>query len=130
MLPRIARVVVPVVGCAVVVFGALIPTWVEYRREVLNWSTAWALFDVAFGLVVLATWIAARRGHWVALALAGATNALQGVDIVFSLLLFYDLSRRPFIVVWACVLQPLFAVLVWAHVKANVPIPPRSRARA
>lgn len=130
MLAKVARVVVPVVGVAVVVFGIALPTWVEYRREVVNWSTAWAIFDVAFGAVVLATWLVARRGHWAAVALAGATNALQGVDVVFSLLLFYDLSERPFILIWACVVQPAFAVLVWAYVRVKVTIPLRSGARA
>lgn len=130
MLLKVARVIVPVVGVAVVAFGILIPAWVEYRREVVNWSTAWAIFDVVFGAVVLATWFTARRGHWAAVALAGATNALQGVDVVFSLLLFYDLSERPFILVWACVVQPVFAVLVWAYVRSKVTIPLRSRVRA
>lgn len=126
MLRRIARVLIPVVGIGVIVFGALIPTWVEYRREVVNWSTAWVVFDVLFGVVILATWVAARRGHWVALALAGTVNALQAVDVLFSLMVFYDLSERPFILVWACVAQPVFAVLVWVYVRAAVPIPHRA----
>lgn len=127
---RIAAILVPAVGVIVIVFGATIPTWVEYRREVVNWSAAWAIFDIAFGLVILATWVAARRGHWAAIAFAGSANALQAVDIVFSLLLFYDLSERPFILVWAFVAQPVFAVLIWTCVRANMPIPLRSGVRA
>lgn len=71
MLAKIARIVVPVAGVGVTVFGVLIPSWVEYRREVVNWSAAWAVFDVALGIIVIATWLVARRGHWAAIALAG-----------------------------------------------------------
>lgn len=127
---RIASVLVPAVGVIVIIFGVTIPSWVEYRREVVNWSAAWAIFDIVFGLVILATWVTARRGHWAAIAFAGAANALQVVDIVFSLLLFYDLSERPFILGWAFIAQPVFAVLIWTCVRTNVSIPLRSRVRA
>ncbi|MBX7161883.1 MAG: hypothetical protein K1X95_16470 [Acidimicrobiia bacterium] len=130
MLAKIARIVVPVAGVGVTVFGVLIPSWVEYRREVVNWSAAWAVFDVALGIIVIATWLVARRGHWAAIALAGATNALQGVDVLFSLLLFYDLSERPGILGWAFIVQPVFAILIWSYVRSRVAIPPRGGLRA
>jgi len=117
---RLVGALLVAVGVGVVLFGLGIPYWVEYRREVVNWSTAWAIFDLLLGVLVLLTWWGARRESLWSFATAGAVNAMQATDVLFSLLVFYDVSERPFILMWAFVFQPVFGCLLWWYVLRHV----------
>lgn len=120
-LRRLAEIVaLPLVGTCVIVFGLGLGIRLPNRISVVGWNVAWAGFDIALGLVVVLTWVLSRRGSIWAFASAGALNAFQLIDIWFSLTVFYSVKERPGILVWAAVVQPLFAYLVWHFVIKRV----------
>lgn len=111
-----ALVALPFIGVAVIAVGIGLAVGLPNKTSVVGWNVAWAGFDIALGLVIIATWVLARRGSIWAIAAAGAMNAFQAVDIWFSLTMFYSLRERPGILVWAVVFQPLFAYFTWRFV--------------
>ncbi|RIK10711.1 MAG: hypothetical protein DCC49_01950 [Acidobacteria bacterium] len=118
-----ARVALPTIGVAVIAVGVGLAVGLPNHTSVVGWNVAWAGFDIALGIVIIATWLLARRGSIWAIASAGAMNAFQGVDIWFSLTMFYSLRERPGILVWAVVIQPLFAYFTWRFVLKRQPSP-------
>lgn len=118
-----ALLALPFIGVAVIAVGVGLAVGLPNRTSVVGWNVAWAGFDVALGLVIMATWLLARRGSIWAIAAAGALNAFQAVDIWFSLTMFYSLRERPGILVWALVIQPLFAYFTWRFVLKRRALP-------
>lgn len=112
----------PVVGVGVFIFGLGLSQMLPNRTSVVGWNVAWTGFDALLAAGIIVTWWAARHRKWWAIATAGGVTALQIVDTWWSLTVFYSLKERPFIAIWAFVIQPGFAYALWRFVLNRVRI--------
>jgi hypothetical protein len=110
----------PLIAGGIAVFGIGLGLRLPNRTSVVGWNIAWSGFDLALGCLIFATWLAARQKKWWAVATAGATTSLLAIDVWFSLTVFYSLKERPGIVIWAFVIQPIFAIALWTFVLRRV----------
>ncbi len=118
---KFLKVFIPIVGVGVILFGISLSIVLKSSLTIkAGWNFAWGSFDIFFGLVVLATWWAAHARKWWAIALAGAVNAVQVIDVLFTLTVYFDVSERPGILFWALIIQPVFGYLIWHYVLAHV----------
>lgn len=118
----VSRVFLPAVAVGITLFAAMLALTLPNRTSIVGWNVAWAGFDLILAGVILATWIGARRGAWWSIATAGALTALQVADVWWSLTVYYSLREMPFMVIWAFVIQPLFAIYVWRFVLRQVEV--------